>query len=123
MGALVQRICWLILAAIHAVPALAFFRPSSITQLYGVAADDQLFLLLHHRAALFLAIFIACIWAAFHSQARRMAGVLVAISMISFLWLFVSAGQPASLKMIALADLVGLPFLLIAGVTTFRNPA
>jgi hypothetical protein len=48
-----------------------------------------------------------------------LASVVVAISMISFLWLYVAAGQPAALRQIAIADLAGLPFLVIAAWLAF----
>ena len=87
------KIAWLILAAIHALPALALFRPAMIGQLYRVASDNPLFLLLHHRAALFLVIFLLAVWAAFDPASRRMASVGVGVSMVSFLILYWSAGS------------------------------
>ncbi|WP_432200080.1 hypothetical protein ACRAQ7_10460 [Erythrobacter sp. W53] len=114
---MLQPILWLVLAAIHAIPALAFFRPGTITTLYGVAADNPLFLLMQHRAALFLAVFAACLWAAFVPEGRRLAVIVVGISMLSFLVLYWQAGSPAPLKRIALVDLAGLPVL--AGVAWF----
>ncbi len=112
-GAMVQRIAWFVLAAIHVAPALALFRPSLLVKLYGVVPDSETFLLLHHRAALFLAIFIACLWAVFDPNVRRVAAVTVGISMLSFLWLYWSAGSPAGLRSIAIADAAGLPFLAL----------
>ncbi|MFM9853900.1 MAG: hypothetical protein ACKVOJ_14020 [Sphingomonadaceae bacterium] len=104
-------ISWAILALIHTAPAVGLVRPSLITSLYGVEADDPAFLLLHHRAALFLAVFVICIWAIFDPASRRMASVAVAISMISFLWLFIAGGSPPALRSIAIADAIGLPAL------------
>lgn len=109
---MLQLISWLVLAAIHALPAFALFRPSIIGRLYGVAGNNPLFLLLHHRAALFLVVFVLCVWAAFDPASRRVASVAVGISMVSFLTLYWSAGAPAALKSIAIADLAGIPFLM-----------
>jgi hypothetical protein len=100
-----------LLALIHLMPAIALVRPSLITRLYVVQPSDRTFLLLHHRAALFLAIFVICMWAIFDPGARRIAAVAVAISMLSFLWLFLMNGSPAALRSIAIADLIGLPAL------------
>ena len=108
---MLQLICWLALAAVHAMPALAFFRPATITTMYSLQSDNPLFLLMHHRAAFFVAVFAFCLWAAFDTYPRRAAVVLVAISMLSFLWLYFSNGAPKPLKTIATVDLVGLPFL------------
>lgn len=115
-----ERICWLILGlVIHLPPFIAFFRPSLLTSLYSVSAEDPSFALLHHRAALFGVVMIACVWAAFDPGARRLAFVLTALSMISFLIIYAVYGQPASLKTIALVDGIGLPFLAYVGWKAF----
>jgi len=118
---MLQLILWLILAAIHFLPALAFFRPVALTQLYGIAPDSPLFLLMQHRAALFLAVFAACLWAAFLPGGRRLAVVVVAISMLSFVVLYVTNGAPFALKRIAIVDIAGLPVLALAGYLAFRD--
>ena len=117
---MLQPIFWLILAAIHALPALALFRPATLTTLYGITADSPLFLLMQHRAALFLAVFVACVWAAFVPEGRKLAVLVVGISMLSFLVLFAMAGSPEPLKRIAIADLAGLPFLIGVAWFAFR---
>jgi hypothetical protein len=117
---MLHKIAWLVLAAVHLMPALAFFRPATLTVLYGVAPGNSLFLLMHHRAALFVAVFVACVWAAFDSDARRLGSVVTAISMLGFLWLYWRAGSPAPLRTIALVDLAGLPVLLFAAYGAFR---
>lgn len=119
---MLDRIAWLMLALIHLMPALAFFRPAMLTRLYGLDAHTPTFLLLHHRAALFLVVCTVCVWAAFDPGARRVASVAAAISMLSFLGLYWHAGSPPSLRMIALADLAGLPFLAIVAWRAF-SPA
>ncbi len=117
---MLTKILWLILAAIHAMPALSFFRPATMTQLYGVATDNPLFLLLHHRAGLFLAVFVACVWAAFIPDGRRLATLVVGISMVSFLALYWMAGSPPELQRIAIADMIGIPALLAVAWMAFR---
>jgi hypothetical protein len=102
------------------MPALAFFRPATLTALYGIRADNPLFMLMHHRAALFLAVFVACLWAAWRPEARQLAGIVTAISMLGFLWLYWRAGAPPALRTIALVDLIGLPFLTFALWGAFR---
>ena len=120
---MLQPISWLILAAIHAAPAFAFFRPATLATLYGLAADNPLFLLMHHRAALFVAVFTACLYAAFVPDGRRLACIVVGISMGSFLILYWHAGQPTALRRIAIVDLAGLPFLALAAFLAFRPAA
>lgn len=118
---MMQLILWLILAAIHAMPALALVRPTMLTSLYGLQADSPLFLLMQHRAGLFVAVFVACIFAAFVPEGRRLAVLVVCISMVSFLVLYWQAGSPASLRKIALVDLAGLPVLAGVAWHAFRH--
>ena len=117
---MLQPILWLLLAGIHAMPALALFRPATLTALYGIAPENPLFLLMQHRAALFLAVFAACVFAAFVPEGRRLAVVIVAISMVSFLALYWMAGSPPPLKRIAMVDLAGLPVLAGVAWMAFR---
>ena len=117
---MISIICWAALGLIHLLPAIALVRPSMIGTLYGVEAGSTTFLLLHHRAALFLVVLVICIWAVFRPEVRPLASVGVGISMLSFLWLYVTAGQPPALRQIAVADLIGLPFLAIAAWQAFR---
>jgi hypothetical protein len=108
---IIERICWAVLVLIHITPASMLFRPAAMGKLYGVEAAGPLSALLHHRAALFVIVVIACVWAMADPGARRLAAVVVATSMLSFLAVYWHAGSPAALKSIALADLAGLPFL------------
>lgn len=117
---MIERLCWALLASIHAAPAFAFFNPSLLKRLYGVASSDPAFLLLQHRAALFLAVSIACVWAAFDPNVRRLVAVIAATSMTSFLLLCLQAGMPPGLRTIALADLLGL--VPLAYATLRRSP-
>jgi hypothetical protein len=108
---MIERIAWGLLALLHVVPALALGNPALIGRLYGVDRGDPAFLLLQHRAALFLAVVLLCVWAIFDPAARRPAVVVVAISMLSFLALFWIGGSPAALRSIAIMDLIGVPVL------------
>jgi hypothetical protein len=118
---MLQLILWLILAAIHAMPALALFRPATLTALYRLQPDNPLFLLMQHRAGLFFAVFVACIWAAFVPEGRRLAVLVVGISMASFLVLYWQAGSPTPLRKIAQVDLWGLPVLAGVAWLAFRQ--
>lgn len=116
-----QLICWLLLGLVHLVPALALVQPALITRLYGVQPDSPLFLLMHHRAALFFAVLVACIWAAFDPGGRKLATLVTAISMLSFLFLYQSYGRPSALGTIALVDLIGLVPLAWVGWHAFQQ--
>lgn len=108
---MLELIAWLILALVHLMPALAFFIPSLLTKLYRLEPGNALFLLMHHRAALFLVVLVICVWSAFDVTPRRLASVAVAISMISFLGLYWFQGSSTTLSQIAIVDLIGLPAL------------
>ncbi len=118
---MMQPILWLTLAAIHAMPALAFVRPATLTSLYRLQPDNPLFLLMHHRAGLFVAVFAACVYAAFIPVGRRLAVLVVGISMVSFLVLYWQAGSPPALRKIAQVDLAGLPVLAGVAWLAFRQ--
>ena len=108
---MLELIAWLVLAAVHFMPALAFGMPSLLTKLYRLEAANPLFLLMQHRAALFLVVFVICLWSAFDAAPRKLASIAVAISMVSFLALYRMNGYPAALRQIAVVDLIGLPAL------------
>ena len=118
---MIERLCWLALGLIHAMPAFAVFRPALISRLYGVASGTDGFTLLHHRAALFLAVVVICAWAALRPEVRPLACVAVGISMGSFVLIWWGSGMPPALRTIAVADLIGLPVLLSAAWQAFRN--
>jgi hypothetical protein len=120
-GAMLNRLAWLLLAALHVPSALALVRPSLIEALYGVTRDMAVFPLVQHRAALFAAVVAICLWAMADSRVRRLASVACAISMLSFLLLWWLAGAPPALGTIALADLLFLPVLAYAGWRAFRT--
>ena len=105
---MLQPITWVLLALIHTTPALALVRPSLLTSLYRLTPDNPLFVLMHHRAALFAGILLICLWCAVDAAPRRLGACVVALSMISFLILYWHAGYPRALRQIAMVDLVGL---------------
>jgi hypothetical protein len=114
------RFSWVALALIHLLPALALVRPSMLTALYGVEPAEVAFVLLWHRAALFAVVLLICLWAAVRDEVRPLAAITVAISMLGFLVIYAVQGMPPALRPIALADVVGLPFLAIVGWKAYR---
>lgn len=120
---MIERICWVALGLIHAMPAFALFRPALISRLYGVDPGTDSFTLMHHRAALFLAVVVICIWAALRPEVRPLASVAVGISMGSFVLIWWMSGMPPALRTIAVADMIGLPVLLYAAWQVFRGAA
>lgn len=105
----VTKLSWLVLALLHLPPALAVFFPSFLTKLYGVSTEGDMGVLLMHRGGLFLAVFIAALLATFMLDMRRLASLILAISILSFLLIYVCAEMPeGSLRKIAVADGIGL---------------
>jgi hypothetical protein len=112
---MLERICWILLAIIHLSPFTALFFPNIITRLYSIPVDDPNFAIFHHRAALFGAVVIACTWAVFDPNVRKLSASVTALSMLSFLVIFLIYGQPASLRTIAIVDTFGLSLLAYVG--------
>lgn len=110
-----QTAAWMMLALIHAAPAAVLARPDLIRSLYGVDAAGDLGVLLLHRGALFLAVAVVCLYAAFVPSGRRAAVLVVGVSVLSFLAIYLLAGAPAgSLRLIAIVDGVALAPLALA---------
>ena len=104
-----NMLSWLALAAIHASPAAVLVKPTLTNTLYGVAPTGTTGMLIVHRGALFLAVFAIALYAAFAPEARKAATIVVAISVIGFLLVYVTAGSPKGpLRTIALADALAL---------------
>lgn len=116
---MLDRLAWLLLAALHVPPAIALVRPGMIESLYGVTRDTAAFPLVQHRAALFAAVLAICLWAMVDPGVRRLASIVCAISILSFLLLYWTSGAPPALGTIALADLLFLPVLAYAGWRAF----
>ena len=109
------KLAWGLLAALHFAPALPIVNPRLVERLYGAPSTGEVGLLLVHRGALFAALFAAACFALVHTDSRRLVSVLMAVSMISFLFLYARAGAPAGpLRSIAMADAIGLIPLAVA---------
>lgn len=115
-----ERLLWILLALVHTGPALALVRPSLLSRLYGISPGDPAFLLVQHRAALFLCICVVCLWAAFDPGVRRLAVLTTGVSMLSFLVLYRLAGGPPHLQAIAITDFVALPVLAASAYLAWR---
>lgn len=118
---LMIQLGWVLIALIHATPALALFRPALLTKLYGIKAGSGLFTFMHHRAALFLVIVVMCLWAVFQPSVRPMASVCAGISMAAFVVIWWLAGAAPALRTIAIYDIVGLAVLAPVAWHAFSN--
>ena len=110
------------MALIHLPPAAVLAAPQLVSTLYGVKADAALDLLLVHRAAMFLAIAVLAMSAAFVPELRRAASVTLGISILAFLLLYARAAFPAGpLRTIACVDAIALIPLLQVSVSAWRH--
>ncbi len=113
--------CWLALAAIHASPAAVLLKPALTETLYGVPPNGSSGVLLIHRGALFLAVMVVALFAAFSPEARKAATLLVGISVIGFLFVYSIAGAPSGpLRTVAVVDAVALLPLAIVSWRAWR---
>jgi hypothetical protein len=115
---------WLILALLHVPPAAAALSRDLVARLYGVEANGDAALLLQHRAILFAAVASVCVVAAFVPGTRGAAALVAGVSMIGFLIVYAAAGFPGGpLRSIAIADAIGVPFLIHVVWRVFAGPA
>ena len=118
---IVINIAWAALLLIHVAPAAALFSQGLLQTLYSVNADRELSVLLRHRGALFLAVVVACGFALIDPASRRVASVVVALSLMGYLWLYAEAGMPrGSLRSVAIVDLVALAPLMLVLIDAWR---
>lgn len=103
------KAAWATLALLHVMPAMSAFMPRLVNTLYGVSPDGDVGVLLVHRGALFLAVSVAALYAMFDPPSRRLASLVLIVSMIGFLIVYARAGMPpGELRRIAAADLIGV---------------
>lgn len=120
----IVKLCWSLLALAHATPAAALFAPHLIEKLYRADLSGDGGLLLVHRAALFLAVVVVCLYAALDPSARRAASLVVGISVVSFLALYGLNGFPEGpLRKIALVDAIALLPLGIVALSAWSPVA
>jgi hypothetical protein len=114
---LLSRACWVLLAAIHVLPAAGLVFASLRHRLYGVDPSGDIAILLAHRALIFGAIVVMSLAAAIFETWRPTAALVVSVSVIGFLIVYMLDGSPAGpLRQIALVD--GAALLLLAIVWT-----
>lgn len=114
--ALSIQVAWMLLALIHLGPAMSAFMPGMVKKLYNVPANGETGLLLVHRGVLFAAIVSVALFAMFDPSVRRLASIVLGLSMSGFLIHYVRAGSPnGALRKIAITDAIGfLPLIWVS---------
>lgn len=117
----ITKLCWGLIALIHLLPASVLLKPSLTETLYNVPPSGDVGVLLVHRGALFLAVMVAALIAAFDPSARKIASLIAAISMIGFLIVYARAGlSEGALRKIAVTDAIGLLPLIWVSYQAWR---
>jgi hypothetical protein len=118
------KIAWSFLVLLHVTPAMIAVVPGLVEKLYGVSSEGDVGVLLVHRGALLLAVCLTALYAIFDPGSRRLASLVLGVSMIGFLIVYVRAGMVSGdLRIIALADMLGLVPLIWVSIHAWRGPA
>ncbi len=101
---------------IHLLPLSGVLGAERLGKLYGLSfADDNLAILMRHRAVLFGMLGAFLVFAAFRPAMQPLALIAGFISVVSFLWLAWSAGTyNGHIARVFNADLVALGCLIAA---------
>jgi len=110
-----------LVGVINFLPIIGILSLEKINQSYGLnVADENIAILLRHRALLFGLIGGFTIYSVFNSQYQIPAMVLAGVSMLGFLYFFWSIGDSnSSLLKIAMADIIGVVLLSAALIVKF----
>ena len=106
----------IIVGVIHLLPVTGLLGRQQLAELYGLAVDEpNLEILMRHRAALFGALGLFLIVAAFTPALQLHAFTAGLLSVGSFLWLAWSVGgYNPQIRRVVVADLVALLCLIVA---------
>jgi hypothetical protein len=107
-----------VVGLIHLLPLAGVLGSEKLAAMYGVACSEQnLSILMRHRAVLFGLLGAFLIYAAFHRPSQPAAFVAGLVSVVSFLWLaWSSPGYNAQLGRVVTADVVALVCLVVGAI-------
>lgn len=114
-------ICLVLVGLINLVPVLGVFAAANIESAYAVhIADQNLVILMRHRALLFGVLGSFIIFSAFVARYQLAAMIMAAASMGGFIVLAMATpGYSEALARIAQFDAIGLVLLLVAALLKF----
>ena len=114
---------FIVVALIHLMPLAGITSTGMLASLYGVTiADNNLEILMRHRAVLFGVLGSLFAWAAFKPAWQAPALVAGLVSVVSFLWLAVGVGgYNALLARVVVADVLALICLLLVAAMKLQT--
>ncbi len=118
---LLVTISLIVAAIIHLLPLSGVTSANALAALYGLSFEENnLQILMRHRAVLFGILGSFLLYAAFSPRAQSLAIVAGLVSAGSFLWIaFAVGGYSAVLNRVVIADIVALVCLLVAAGVRF----
>ena len=108
----------IIVAVIHLLPLSGVFGPDHLSTLYGLNFEENnIEILMRHRAILFGLLGVFLLYAALNSRLHVYGMVAGAVSVLSFLLIAWSVGDyNAKVSRVFLADVVALISLIIGAI-------
>ena len=118
---ILATISLIIAAIIHLLPLSGVSSPAALTTLYGLSFEENnLQILMRHRAVLFGILGGLLLYAAFSPRMQSLAILIGLVSAGSFLWIaFAVGGYNAMLNRVVVADIVAIVCLLVAAGVRF----
>ena len=112
-----------VVGIINFIPIIGVLSSDLLTKLYGInIQDNNMLILMKHRALLFGITGGFIIYAAFQPTLHKMAFIIGFISMLGFVAIALQTGQYNSLlSRIVIVDIVASAFLFIAVILSFLN--
>ena len=113
----------IIVGLINFLPVIGVISATQITQAYSVElTSNDLVILMRHRALLFGIVGGFILYSVIAPQFQVVAMVMAAISMVGYLGLMWSVGgYNSSIFKVAMVDMVGIGFLVIAAVLKYKQ--
>lgn len=115
----------LVVAVIHLLPITGMLGVDHLASLYGInVADNNLAILMRHRAVLFGIVGGLIAYAAFRPSLQPLAFVAAFVSIASFFYFAVSIGDfNASIRRVVIADIVAAVALAAAVALYYLRPS
>lgn len=112
----------LVVGALHLLPGVALIAPARLASLYGVSGlDDDLLVLLRHRALLLALLGLFLVAAIARTSWRGPALSAALLSTVVFVLLALTVPTSPEIGRVATVDLVALPLILVGLLLSRRT--